>query len=358
MPLLYSKVSSFSGLLEKTQRIDKFIDPVFPKVVYSQKEMMLMPVKETAIDTHSDAINEKVIYQNPLLFLKIWEIADQQTSILEKHPWHYHKEVEFLAVMEGHLGIQSKRDYVVLGPGDVMVLGASQPHRSHKPLTEALHYVVFQIDLVKHFDQSTMPYLYCFSELTLPLDELNYIFEVNEPAKREAYAFIMEIFKESQTRSRGYEIAISSTIKRLLLLLLRSDSRNVLNYTEETELNRLRPVLDYINSHLNDKLCVEDACHLLNLSYHYFIKYFKKTMGVSFVDYVNYKRIKRSELLLLTTELSIMDVSFEVGISNMAQFYKLFKRHNQCSPREFKQRMRSESKVTMEAMQPITDSPT
>lgn len=306
-----------------------------------------MPPKEMTIDTHSDAINEEVIYQNPLLFLKIWEITDQHTSTLDKHPWHYHKEVEFLAITKGHLGVQSKHNYVVLGPGDVMVLGASQPHRTHKPLTEELHYVVFQLDLVKHFDQSTMPYLYCFSELTGPLDELNYIFHTNEQAQQEAFAFIMEIFQESQTRERGYEIAASSTIKRLLLLLLRSDNRNVLNYTEETELTRLRPVLDYINAHLNDKLCVEDACHLLNLSYHYFIKYFKKTMGISFVDYVNYKRIKRAELLLLTSELSVMDVSFEVGISNMAQFYKLFKRHNQCSPREFKLRMQSDSKITL-----------
>ncbi|WP_411268092.1 helix-turn-helix domain-containing protein [Paenibacillus sp. PL91] len=307
---------------------------------------------ENTIDTHTEAINEEVIYQNPLLFLKIWEIylEAHHCSVVEKHPWHYHKEVEFLAVIEGRLGVQSKHDYVVLGPGDVMVLGASQPHRSHKPLTEVLHYVVFQIDLGKHFDQSTMPYLYCFSELTEPLDKLNYIFDINESAKRETYAFIMEIFNESQTRMRGYEIAVSSLIKRLILLLLRSDSRNVLNYTEETELIRLRPVLDYVNAHLNDKLCVEDACTLLNLSYHYFIKYFKKTMGVSFVEYVNYKRIKKSELLLLTSELSIMDVSYEVGISNMAQFYKLFKRHNQCSPREFKLRMRSESKVTMGAM--------
>lgn len=39
----------------------------------------------------------------------------------------------------------------------------------------------------------------------------------------------------------------------------------------------------------------------------------------------------------------MMDVSFEVGILNMAQFYKLFKRHNQCSPKEFKQRMRSQT---------------
>jgi YesN/AraC family two-component response regulator len=69
-------------------------------------------------------------------------------------------------------------------------------------------------------------------------------------------------------------------------------------------------------------------------------------MGISFVDYVNYKRIKKAERLLLTGDLSIMEVSFEVGILNMAQFYKLFKRHNQCSPKEFKQRMRSQSGLT------------
>uniref|UniRef100_UPI00117C25F4 AraC family transcriptional regulator n=1 Tax=Paenibacillus sp. FSL H8-0548 TaxID=1920422 RepID=UPI00117C25F4 len=312
---------------------------------------------ETAIDTHIEAINEEVIYQNPLLFLKIWEISADanQFSTLEKHPWHYHKEVEFLAIIEGHLGVQSNHDYVVLGPGDVMVLGSSQPHRSHKPLTDVLHYVVFQIDLGKHFDQSTMPYLYCFSELTQPLDKLNYIFDEQQLAKREAYAFILEIFNESQTRMRGYEISISSIIKRLLLLLLRNDSRNILNYTEESDLIRLRPVLDYISAHLDDKLVVEDACTLLNLSYHYFVKYFKKTMGVSFVEYVNYKRIKKAELLLLTSELSIMEVSYEVGITNMSQFYKLFKRHNQCSPREFKLQMRSESKVAMKAMQPSAE---
>ncbi|WP_246096201.1 helix-turn-helix domain-containing protein [Paenibacillus sinopodophylli] len=305
-----------------------------------------MPYIKSFADTHSEAINEEVIYQNPLLFLKIWEIAAEAhtTSNLEKYPWHFHKEVEFLAILEGQLGVQSKHDYIMLGPGDVMVLGASQPHHTHKPMTGTLHYIVFQIDLGKHFDQSTLPYLNCFSELTEPLDQLNYIFQTNQSARQECFAFILDVFHESQLRMKGYEMAISSTIKRMLLLLLRNDSRNVLRYAVEAELNRLRPVLDYIDARFNEKLCIEDACALLNLSYHYFIKYFKKTMGISFVEYVNYKRIKQAELLLLTSELSIMEVSLEVGISNMAQFYKLFKRHNQCSPREFKLLMRSESR--------------
>lgn len=306
-----------------------------------------MPFIETYMDTYAEAINEEVIYQNPLLFLKIWEISSNESQYgpVENHPWHYHKEVEFLAILDGRLGVQSKHEYVVLGPGDVMVLGASQPHRSHKPFADDLHYIVFQIDLGKHFDQSTMPYLSCFSEHTEPLDNLNYIFNSNESVKREAHSFIMDIFQESQTRTRGYEIAVSAAIKRLILLLLRSDSRNVLNDTGESELLRFRPVLDYIDTHLHEKIGVEEACALLNLSYHYFIKYFKKTLGLSFVEYVNYKRIKKAELLLLTSDLNIMDVGCEVGINNMAQFYKLFKRHNGCSPREFKLLMRSGSKV-------------
>lgn len=293
-----------------------------------------------------EAINEEVIYQNPLLFLKIWEIhfKKHNFSTIEKQPWHYHKEVEFIAVIEGQLGIQSKNDYVLMGPGDVIVLGAAQPHRSHKPLMDDLRYVVFQIDLEKHFDQSTMPYIYCFSEQTKPLNKINYIFEEKQTVKDQIYTLIMEIFQESQTQMRGYEIAISSAIKRMMLLLLRNDTRNILNYTEGTGLNRLRPVLEYVDKHLEDKITVEEACSLLGLSYHYFIKYFKKIIGTSFIDYVNYKRIKKAECLLMTSDLSITNVGYEVGISNMAQFYKLFKRYNQYSPKEFKQRMQNELK--------------
>lgn len=303
---------------------------------------------ENVIDTHIDAVNEKVIYQNPLLFLKIWEVDRESCppGIPDNRNWHYHKEVELLAVQEGYLGIQTKHHYRVLGPGDVMIVGSSQLHRSHEHLEDPLRYIVFQIDLTQHFDQSIMPYLHCFSELTQPLEQLNYIFSENDAAKRQAFELILDIFGESQTKARGYEIAISSAIKKLLLLI-RNDSHCLLNVSEDNGLLRLRPALDYVDAHMGEKIAVEDVCILLNLSYHYFIKYFKRIMGLSFVDYVNYKRIKKAERLLLTRDLSINDISFEVGISNLAQFYKLFKRHNRCSPKEFKLQMRSENSIGM-----------
>lgn len=315
-----------------------------PNVLYSKKGGVSVSLVKSNDVQDLEAVNEEVVYQNPLLYLKIWEIYNRTRDprTLEEHCWHYHKEVELLAIIDGYLGMQSKDHYTVLGPGDVRIFGASQLHRTHQLYTDKLRYIVFQIDLQKHFDQSTMPYLYCFSELTQPLDVMNYIFEENESVKDEFHTLITEIFTESQSKLNGYEIAISSMIKQIMLLLLRHDTRNLLSYTEKAALHRLQPVLSYIDHNLENKITVEEACSLLNLSYHYFIKYFKKTMGKSFIDYVNYKRIKKAERLLMTSDLSIENIGYDVGIPNMAQFYKLFRRYNNCSPKEFKERMRNE----------------
>jgi len=298
-------------------------------------------------NTYEEPVNEVVHYENPLLSLKVWEINDEPeyTAFIEQETWHFHKEVEFLAIMEGNLAIQHQYQSTVIGSGDIYIMGASQPHRTCKPSKGNLRYIVFQVDLVKHFDQSILPYLHCFSEVTTPLQQLNYIFEKNEQVKKQVYSLIIEIYMEAQQKEKGYEIAINSAIKKLLLLLIRNDEQNLLKFADAESFTRLKPVLDYIEDHLKDKVFVEEACSILNLSYHYFIKYFKKSMGISFIDYVNLKRIKRAELLLLTSEKSIMEISFDVGISNIAQFYKLFKRHNLCSPKEYRLRMQQNAAV-------------
>jgi len=293
----------------------------------------------------SDVHNERVDYQNPLLRLKIWQIHAPRRPLEEPQQvnrWHYHKEVEFLAIVQGSLGIQTKHDARLLQPGDVHLFGSSQLHRTRNEGTEAVSYIVCQFDLAQHFDESTMPYLHYFNEARRPLGHLNYMFREDPEVQRQAYALIMDIFQETQTKVKGYELAISASIRRLMLLLLRHDSRELLHGADNLELMRLQPALDYVDAHLSEKIAIEQACAVLNLSYHYFIKYFKKVMGLSFVDYVNYKRIKTAERLLLTQDMSIMELGEAVGIPNMAQFYKLFKRHNHCSPKEFKLRMRAE----------------
>lgn len=293
-------------------------------------------------DTDVQAVNEKVVYQNPLLFLKVWEIrdADGIRPVPETWPWHYHKEVEFLAISEGSLRVQTPAASRTLEAGDMMVIGSSGLHRTCNGSDAPLRYTVLQVELERHFDPSMLPYLNGFSERFAALEKMNYIFDEQPEAKEEAFGLVSDIFSETARKEIGYELAIGASLKRLLLLLLRRDSRGLLQRANDLELERFRPVLDYVDRHLGEKITVDDVRALMGMSYHHFIKSFKKAVGVPFVDYVNYNRIKKAERLLATSDLSILEIGFEVGIWNMAQFYKLFRRYNSHSPKEFRRRMR------------------
>jgi AraC-like DNA-binding protein len=94
-----------------------------------------------------------------------------------------------------------------------------------------------------------------------------------------------------------------------------------------------------VENRLTDRIQVEEVCKIANMSYYYFVKFFKKTIGMSFTEFVNYRKIKWAERILLTKDLSITEVGERIGMPNMAHFYKMFKKYNDCSPKQFQRKM-------------------
>jgi len=280
-------------------------------------------------------LQEKIEYENPLLSIKVWQSVRQPHFEVN---WHHHPECEFILVQKGRLDVEIKDEVFSLRDGDVVLLGSSQLHRD-RSYGESTEYIILQFDLQTFFDQSTIPYLQYFNETKVPLSAMNYIFW-EKPESRQAVAeCIRDICDEARRKESGYELAVNLLIKKILLLLIRGDTRGLLANQDRVERIRLKPVLDYVDGNIGGKISVEEACRLANMSYYYFVKFFKKTMGISFTEYVNFRKIKRAEQLLLTRDLSISEVGDQTGMPNMAHFYKMFKRFNHCSPKEFQRRM-------------------
>jgi len=297
--------------------------------------------------------HEQVAYQNPFLAMRVWQIDTENTPPPEQvrkteqlwrqkafHEWHYHEEVEFLVILEGEITAYCHEEQFVLGPGDVVVFGSSEPHTTVQTKEGILSYIVFQIDLRKYWDPSTLNSMQHFSEVIRPLSSLNYIYRNNPDVRHRTAKLIREIFREMNEGRLGYELAVSSGIKNILLLLLRHDDRQMLNYNDNRLIARLQPAVDYVETNLSEKLSVAEISAALNMSYTHFIKTFKRAFGMPFTDFVVYKRIKRAEQLLLTSDVSIADVAESVGISNLGHFYEMFRRVNGCSPKQFRDRLR------------------
>ncbi|MFC5530316.1 AraC family transcriptional regulator [Cohnella yongneupensis] len=297
--------------------------------------------------------NEHVIYQNPFLAIRIWQIdgewrhrvteeTKRQLELDWMHKrfvkWHYHKEVEFLLVLKGELTAFCPDERLVLRDGDIGLFGANEPHTSLQTDAE-LSYLVFQIDLHQYWDQSTLGSMRHFSEVIRPLSALNYIYKTNSEVREATAALIQDIHQEMNDKQIGYELAVSSRIKNILLLLLRNDTQFKLHYSDNGLIDRMQPALDYVDKHLSDKLTVETLSRTMNMSYTYFIKQFKAAVGMPFTDYVTYKRIKKAEQQILTGNASIAEIAESVGMTNLGHFYDMFRRINDCTPRQFKDRL-------------------
>ncbi|SFM17777.1 AraC-type DNA-binding protein [Paenibacillus sp. 1_12] len=281
-----------------------------------------------------NAKNEHVNYHHPLLRYKIWNITLDPLSSSSWNTWHYHKEVEILLLLEGSMQVETVDTVYDLQDQDLLIIGSSRLHRTkrHNPVKQ----IVLQLDIIAQLDQYTKDYSPILLELSEPLDRVNGVLSMNKSVKESMFNLLIHVYQEASRMEPGYELAISGAFKQLLSQFIRHAPSST--PISPADWQRLKPVLDYVESHYENPIRIHDVLHLVHLEYHYFIKYFQKCIGMSFIDYLHLRRIKKSEHLLLTESLSMADIGVQSGFPNVTQFIRIFKRYNDCTPSEFRKK--------------------
>ncbi len=101
--------------------------------------------------------------------------------------------------------------------------------------------------------------------------------------------------------------------------------------------NEFTKVMDYIDLHFDQSICVEDLAELIHLQPNYFIKYFKKNFGDSPMKYVNKLRVEKAKKLLKNSSLPVAEIAKRIGIEDRYYFSKLFKKYAGVSPRSYRE---------------------
>jgi transcriptional regulator GlxA family with amidase domain len=153
--------------------------------------------------------------------------------------------------------------------------------------------------------------------------------------KPKVFQMIQAVYDEVKDLRVGYELAVSALLRNLLVTLLRHDTRRILLENEEST-HRFEPALLYIEANFKKKLSALEAAQLVNMNYFHFSKTFKKSLGISFTDYVNQRRMKEAEMLLLTSDQSVEHLAAQLGFSNISSFYSIFSRSFHMTPRKYR----------------------
>lgn len=99
---------------------------------------------------------------------------------------------------------------------------------------------------------------------------------------------------------------------------------------------KLSAVLNYIDTHLDRNILLEDLARVAYLHPNYFIGLFKNIIGVSPIQYVNNRRLETAKKLLAETNRSVAEVASAVGMQNH-YLSRLFKQHTGISPKRYRQ---------------------
>jgi len=94
--------------------------------------------------------------------------------------------------------------------------------------------------------------------------------------------------------------------------------------------------IDYIQTHTEDDLSIEVLADRVGYTGYYLSKKFKSEVGMSINSYIKQARIERAQYLLVTTKLSIQDISDNLHFGNRNFFTKVFKEVTGTNPAEFK----------------------
>jgi AraC-like DNA-binding protein len=87
---------------------------------------------------------------------------------------------------------------------------------------------------------------------------------------------------------------------------------------------RINHVLSYIGKNLSQELRETELAELAGQSASAFSRYFRRHTGVPFVQYVNRLRINLACQLLMSGELTITDICYQVGFNNLSNFNRQF----------------------------------
>ena len=101
----------------------------------------------------------------------------------------------------------------------------------------------------------------------------------------------------------------------------------------EMEDNRIAKTVLYICKHLNEAIELEKLAEISCLSKDHFIRLFKKELGTTPLQYINQKKIEKAQLLLITEELAVKEIAFQLAFDDYSYFNRLFKKQPALLPK-------------------------
>lgn len=208
-----------------------------------------------------------------------------------------------------------------LGARDVLVIPAGQPHA---------------VDWKRPADIVSLQVSEAFVRQATGLDylQLSDALTIRDP-------FMTSSAAEVRSSVDGHAISTAFAEAIATVIAYRVGLRAGLKENEKQRAAELSPtqasrILDFLDHRLDESISLDDLAQLAGLTKWHFMRRFNTTYGTSPHSFITDRRIARAKKLLISSDLPIVQIALEVGMTH-SHFSRTFLKRVGLSPSEFRQ---------------------
>ena len=147
---------------------------------------------------------------------------------------------------------------------------------------------------------------------------------------------IKKEFTQSQVLSK--EIICLLLKASMLKYIRKSDNANFVDFKTNRKSNYIEQFKNLVELHFKELKRTSDYSEKLTISANYLNALIKEKLDISAENVIQNRVILEAERLLLNTDLSVTEISYELGFSDKSHFGKYFKKITQESPNNFRKK--------------------
>lgn len=281
-----------------------------------------------------DYLKETKFHGTLLYPFQIYYMHDPSAKMFVSHHWHDY--VEIIYIKSGQLFVNINNEQYSGKAGDVFFINEEELHEMYVEDTNTLYYAfLFPIkylsfEMKDYVENSYIDALY----------NKQSIFISKLPRKCKAYDKICEeldlMIHMNDSKNGAYQFGTKVSLLHIMYLL--AEENMILSKTyqgflnEHNKLKLLKNITLYIENNYKNRIYLETISKEFGMSPKYFCKFFKDNFGKTFIEYLKALRIEKSMIMLVTTDLPIMDIAFASGFENFSYFIRTFKDLSGCTP--------------------------
>lgn len=259
-------------------------------------------------------------------------LKDQQNLQFE---YHYHDFDKIIVFISGNVTYLIEGRAYKLEPWDILLVRNEEIHKPIIDPSKAYERVVIWVNpsFLQDHSSNGSDLLTCFR---LAAEEGSNLLRLGPESIQNAKSIISQLDDSWKSSSFGSHILCNALFIQLVVFINRemlggkhTDRNDYVQYDE-----RIAEILDYINSHLDSNLSIDNLASRFYMSKYNLMHKFKKQTGYSIHSYIQQKRLIMAHSLIKSGRPAT-EVCVECGFGDYSSFVRAFKKMYGLSPKKY-----------------------